>query len=276
VSIRIMSAVWDDASYEGGTLLVLLALADWANDEGYCWPSVGAIAKKVRLSTRQVHRILKQFEDEDVIAIERGGGRSVSNRYRLNMQNILATPNSVERSTETVTPVSVKPKTVTFAIETVTWASQNSDICDSAIRKNRQEPSIEPSGASALFPEVSSNSKETDLENALKDVFQYYVVQTERDPARYELNAKRRKKGLARLRDCMEKAKEPKLENAAAMMKVAVDRLARSPLHNGENKQGRCYLEWETHFLRKDWDEFHVFWVEDRNWKCPTGKEQCV
>src|SRR5207245_4400823 len=110
VSIRIMSAVWDDASYEGGTLLVLLALADWANDEGHCWPSVGAIAKKVRLSTRQVHRILKQFEDEDVIAIERGGGRSVSNRYRLNRQNI-----SVERSTETVTPVSVKPKTVTFA-----------------------------------------------------------------------------------------------------------------------------------------------------------------
>lgn len=79
-----MSAVWHDAkSYREGPLLVLLALADWANDEGWCWPSVPAIADKARLTERQVYNVLAQLELDGVIVRQGGGGRGRSTRYRV-------------------------------------------------------------------------------------------------------------------------------------------------------------------------------------------------
>jgi hypothetical protein len=126
--------VWESAPYEGGTLLVLLALADWANDDGYCFPGVAAIAEKARLGERQVHNILRQFRTDGVIEVEHpGGGRGVKNRYRLTLNW-----NAVKCS-------AVKPDSVKSTTETLQSSSQNPAICDVAIRKNRHEPSIEPS-----------------------------------------------------------------------------------------------------------------------------------
>jgi len=44
-----MTKVWDCGRYEKGELLVLLALADWADDAGVCFPGVPKIAAKSRL-----------------------------------------------------------------------------------------------------------------------------------------------------------------------------------------------------------------------------------
>ncbi|MCB0133755.1 MAG: helix-turn-helix domain-containing protein [Caldilineaceae bacterium] len=69
MSIRIMTAVWDAQRYEAGTLLVLLAMADYANDEDHtCHPSIGRLAQKSRLSERQVSRILVRLKDDGVIS----------------------------------------------------------------------------------------------------------------------------------------------------------------------------------------------------------------
>lgn len=62
-----MSAVWDSGQYDGGALLVLLAMADYADDKHECWPSVSALARKSRLSDRQVNRILRQLRDDGAI-----------------------------------------------------------------------------------------------------------------------------------------------------------------------------------------------------------------
>ncbi len=79
-----MSAVWHDATqYSEGTLLVLLALADWANDEGWCWPSMAAIARKARLSERQVYRIVDELESDGVVQRKKGGGRGKTARFRI-------------------------------------------------------------------------------------------------------------------------------------------------------------------------------------------------
>ena len=68
MSIRLMSAVWDSRRYESGTLLVLLAMADYANDEdATCHPSIRRLADKSRLSDRQVSRILSNLKDDGVI-----------------------------------------------------------------------------------------------------------------------------------------------------------------------------------------------------------------
>lgn len=58
MSIKIMSAVWEDSTFKGTTLLCLLTLADHANDDGFCWPSYERIAKRARCDRRQAMRCI--------------------------------------------------------------------------------------------------------------------------------------------------------------------------------------------------------------------------
>jgi hypothetical protein len=53
MSIDVMSQVWKHSMLKDGReLLTLLALADWADDNGGCYPSYDTIAKKVRVKKR--------------------------------------------------------------------------------------------------------------------------------------------------------------------------------------------------------------------------------
>jgi hypothetical protein len=62
MSIRLMAEAWERAPVDGGALLVLLALCDYANDTGTAWPAVGSLARRARLSTRQARTILRRLE----------------------------------------------------------------------------------------------------------------------------------------------------------------------------------------------------------------------
>jgi len=82
MSIRIMSQIWDDAPAEGNALLVLLALSDFSNDDGWCWPSVATIARKARISERGARGILRRLEADSLLVCELSKGRA-SSRYRV-------------------------------------------------------------------------------------------------------------------------------------------------------------------------------------------------
>lgn len=58
VSVRIMTQVWE-IRLPDSEKLVLLALADCANDEGQCWPSMATLAKKCSKSDRTVQASIK-------------------------------------------------------------------------------------------------------------------------------------------------------------------------------------------------------------------------
>lgn len=75
MSVHVSSAVWKYAPLSGTRLLVLLALADWANDQGTCWPSVASIADRCRIDARRARRILRELEHEGLIKKVREGGR---------------------------------------------------------------------------------------------------------------------------------------------------------------------------------------------------------
>ena len=81
MSIRTMTRVWDHAEAEGGALLALLALADFADDEGYCWPKVSEVARKARLSERGTYDVLASLEAAGEIARFAGGGRGRAATY---------------------------------------------------------------------------------------------------------------------------------------------------------------------------------------------------
>lgn len=86
MSIKAMSWVWDNSPYEGVGLLVHLALADFADDQGVCWPSQKRISDKCKSSERHVRRIIKQMiEDGQILLVEKSNGVTTNNRYRLLM-----------------------------------------------------------------------------------------------------------------------------------------------------------------------------------------------
>lgn len=86
MSIRLMARVWDDTRFRGTELLVLLCLADHANDNGICWPSVATIARRARCSKRQAFRHLKALEDEGWI--DRSMKRPVKGKKWVNLYHV--------------------------------------------------------------------------------------------------------------------------------------------------------------------------------------------
>ena len=67
--------------------LVLLALADAANDEGVCWPSQAEIGRKARLKDRAVRNQIRSLEAAGLLSVSRRAtpqGRK-TNVYRLNI-----------------------------------------------------------------------------------------------------------------------------------------------------------------------------------------------
>lgn len=92
MSIAVMARVWRDFPGSGGSeLLAMLALADWSDDEGRCWPSMTSIAEKTRLSRSQAQRVIHALIDRgylSVIGNAEGGKPSASRRYQINLHTL--------------------------------------------------------------------------------------------------------------------------------------------------------------------------------------------
>ncbi len=92
MSIRAISIVWKHAPAGGGKLVLLHALADWANDAGEgIWPAVPAMARKARLSDRQVQRLLRELEKERLLE-PAGITQYGTHRYRLRLDRLQEMP----------------------------------------------------------------------------------------------------------------------------------------------------------------------------------------
>lgn len=62
MSIAASNGVWTRSKARTpAELLVLLAMADWADEDGVCYPSYAGVAKRARLSERQVIRVIAKF-----------------------------------------------------------------------------------------------------------------------------------------------------------------------------------------------------------------------
>lgn len=76
MSIRLMNDVWK-APVSATDKLVLLALADWSNDDGQCWPSMAQLIVKTGLSERGVRKSLRRLEDEGQLTSRQNPGKGV-------------------------------------------------------------------------------------------------------------------------------------------------------------------------------------------------------
>ena len=84
MAIQEMVSVWKHSRSSGGTLLLLLAIADNANeDSGLAWPSIETLARKTRMSERQVQRCIQTAEGLEELEVVRRPNKTTLYRILL-------------------------------------------------------------------------------------------------------------------------------------------------------------------------------------------------
>ncbi len=71
MSVEHTSRVWKQAKQNGAKLLLLLAIADFANANGVAFPSVSTLAKMTRTDERHIRRRLNELTSSGDLAIYR-------------------------------------------------------------------------------------------------------------------------------------------------------------------------------------------------------------
>ncbi len=84
MSIRLMTAVWR-TELPSHLKLTLLALADWANDEGICYPGQASIGQRCSTSERQARSNVSKLIELGYVELERRRFQS-SNVYRISVE----------------------------------------------------------------------------------------------------------------------------------------------------------------------------------------------
>lgn len=74
---RVWAASWDTSTKK----LAMLTLAEYADRDGFCWPSVATIASHINQDVDYTHRLMKQLIASGDLLHKRGGGRGRCSIY---------------------------------------------------------------------------------------------------------------------------------------------------------------------------------------------------
>ena len=155
MSIKVSTEVWRDSRHKSGNLLVMLVIADHADDEGKAWPGIPLLARKARLSERHTRRCLNELLLSDELEILAEPAPSGGKWYQIRL-DLLAPDNlSIETS----------------ASKDVTPVSGTTDIADRKTGNTYivQEPSIEPSEESSNESSVQPKSEVNTIRSTPED-----------------------------------------------------------------------------------------------------------
>jgi len=149
MSIKVMSRVWSESNQRGGTLIVLLAIADFANDEGMAFPSIPTLATKSRLSESQVHRTLRKLRDQHELTIQYNAGPHETNVYWIQF------PEGVAGAGGALCEGSTHATPRGFILAPGGSAHATRGVAPMRPKPSR-EPSLEPSGEPSIDPAFDS------------------------------------------------------------------------------------------------------------------------
>lgn len=109
MSIRVMTKVWDGSIHAGSDLLMMLAIADFADDEGRAYPAVPTLAAKCRMKPRNANYVLTTLRDSGELEVRLNEGPKGTNLYRIVLER-LGAKSSAPPSLQPVAPLqSVAP-----------------------------------------------------------------------------------------------------------------------------------------------------------------------
>lgn len=85
MSVRTMARVWEFSKNKGNDLLMLLAIADFADDDGNAYPSVPTLATKCRMKSRNASTILAALRASGELEVRLNEGPRGANMYRITL-----------------------------------------------------------------------------------------------------------------------------------------------------------------------------------------------
>jgi len=92
MSIKVQSYVWEHSKAEGSALLLLLAIADFAHDDGSgAFPSVDTLAKKCRQTPRNTQILLRKLEASGELITDPQASPYGTNLYTIPMHEQVKT-----------------------------------------------------------------------------------------------------------------------------------------------------------------------------------------
>ncbi|WP_459844196.1 helix-turn-helix domain-containing protein [Campylobacter concisus] len=155
MSIRIMSQVWNMEIDDSTAKLTLMALADFSDDEGYCYPSYEVLAKKISKSKRTAIRAVEKLTELGFLQKEKRelkDGTSSANLYKILSENerVTQTHPRVTNEKERVTSMTLPSDTDDTPRVTSMTPCSDKGVTPINITTNRtvsrtiNEPSINP------------------------------------------------------------------------------------------------------------------------------------
>ena len=85
MSIKLMSQVWEREDLDPHECLVMLSLADHADAEGSCYPSVQRICRRTGMKERGVQSVVKRLIARGFLSIRMNAGKRGTNLYTLHL-----------------------------------------------------------------------------------------------------------------------------------------------------------------------------------------------
>jgi hypothetical protein len=148
---------------------VLLALADYADESGSCYPSIAGLCSKTCMTDRGVQKIIRRLEAGGWLTVTVGGGRRNANYYTLKTPNDVPrnekkTPNVVRKTPNTV------PKTPNDSAENPEHGSPE----PSRTIKNHHRTSLSVKSADLLGDVIDPTEIHDPTEQAFDEWYQRY------------------------------------------------------------------------------------------------------
>jgi len=154
MSVEMMSQCWK-LDLPQNKKLVLLAIADHANDEGIAWPSQGRIAWKTGYKRRNIKYILDSLVEDGYLTILRiGNGRKNSTVHQLTLENAPRLPEYNADDYYVPFKERVQPD-----VKGATGGKRVQPVVEKGAIAVAPEPSLEPS----IEPSVGNEEKASSL-----------------------------------------------------------------------------------------------------------------
>lgn len=133
MSIEVMSWAWK-TNLKSTLKLTLLALADYSNDDGLCWPSIDAMVKKSSLTRSSLIANVQKLCCLGIIEKKKRyeNGRRSSNQYRLKIE---LSPESIR--IDSGRPKSIRMESIRMENQSVSPESGHTTIYKPSLTNNR-------------------------------------------------------------------------------------------------------------------------------------------
>jgi len=138
---------------DGSRVLLLLAIADWANDLGIAYPSIETLAKKARMTPRSVINNVKALEEIGELRVMRQASSYGTNIYQLivpGLEGATFSPLEIRRmlslDNPTVPPDMVESENsgLDFSPDSLTTLSSTTESKTSEESGENHEPELSP------------------------------------------------------------------------------------------------------------------------------------